>query len=749
MKLIILSVLVCSNLVCHLGYCSVLHLTDDYLPDSWSGVCNATTTEGKLSPVIIKCEPSPLDSAQLSMHRLRQWASNRTSNFSYVFDVRCKHGGNISLPWPMKSPQMVGLHIQGCNILNIFDDFGKPAVESLPDELKVLDIRHSVMKIRIASLLSTIRRIPLISSDYNCGHDNSLENIVFRNVSYKLDYRGMRSVFSTTFSPVKLRNSSSTTEQTTVNSTSSISLSNTTKSRPTPGLLQFTDMLANMLNTQTQCQYDNLTSLEESISDTLSVYHQQFLVQGSRYPNLVFLNYSFNNINAMPDPFLNWRLYFPKLQHLDMSHNYISEAYFKYVPTRLSEVTYINLRFNNITKPKVDELIKWAQIPKLFIDIRDNPIHCGCDLAQFITFLGNKSFYQGKGLEYSYIKNMTCASPENMFGKVLGTLSVSSLPCPKYSNLLAPLIIVGIIALLLFVLLILAVKFRREIRILFFTRFHILLPGDVADLEGNKRYDAFVSYSSDDGDWVIDTLCAKLENVQLPRRRFGETTTTTAMHPNQNGLCSLKSGDQGKENGILVSDGSKTEGQTLRLCLHHRDFVPGMSILDNILNSIEASRHTIVVLSRSFVNSEWALEEFRQAYHQSIVEKRRHLIILLYKHIPARDMDPLLKRCFKMFTYLDVSDRLFWDRIVYSLSTKQKLPKEKKEKTDKSRKSADASDDGLAYTSVFNIESDVTRQNHAMRQLSSTSSSLTDATFVSDLSESDGSVTRVDIDFRP
>ena len=48
---------------------------------------------------------------------------------------------------------------------------------------------------------------------------------------------------------------------------------------------------------------------------------------------------------------------------------------------------------------------------------------------------------------------------------------------------------------------------------------------------------------------------------------------------------------------------------------------------------LQASRHTIVVLTRNFVRSEWGLEELRQAYHQSIIEKRRHLIVIILEKV--------------------------------------------------------------------------------------------------------------------
>lgn len=47
----------------------------------------------------------------------------------------------------------------------------------------------------------------------------------------------------------------------------------------------------------------------------------------------------------------------------------------------------------------------------------------------------------------------------------------------------------------------------------------------------------------------------------------------------------------------------------LTLCLHKRDFVPGLWIMDNIMSAIERSRRTIFVLSENFVQSDWCRYE--------------------------------------------------------------------------------------------------------------------------------------------
>jgi hypothetical protein len=42
-------------------------------------------------------------------------------------------------------------------------------------------------------------------------------------------------------------------------------------------------------------------------------------------------------------------------------------------------------------------------------------------------------------------------------------------------------------------------------------------------------------------------------------------------------------------------------GRACKLCIHQRDFVVGKPIIDNIIDCIAASRHTIIVLSNNFV----------------------------------------------------------------------------------------------------------------------------------------------------
>ncbi|XP_073767886.1 toll-like receptor 20, tandem duplicate 2 isoform X1 [Danio rerio] len=85
------------------------------------------------------------------------------------------------------------------------------------------------------------------------------------------------------------------------------------------------------------------------------------------------------------------------------------------------------------------------------------------------------------------------------------------------------------------------------------------------------RYDAFVSYSGKDEHWVIEELLPNLEQRGPP---------------------------------------------FLRLCLHSRDFQLGHDIVENITDSIYASRRTLCLVSRNYLNSNWCSLEMQLATYR-------------------------------------------------------------------------------------------------------------------------------------
>ncbi|XP_019643233.1 PREDICTED: tetratricopeptide repeat protein 22-like [Branchiostoma belcheri] len=115
------------------------------------------------------------------------------------------------------------------------------------------------------------------------------------------------------------------------------------------------------------------------------------------------------------------------------------------------------------------------------------------------------------------------------------------------------------------------------------------------------QYDFFVSHSSKDEDWVNYALLPALE-VDL---RF-------------------------------------------KGCIADRDFIAGKDVFANIIDSIENSFKTLLILTPDFVNSEWCLYETKHALMESLKGKTGRVIPIMLKEcdVPAS---------VRTITYLDVS----------------------------------------------------------------------------------------------
>ncbi|XP_032437315.1 toll-like receptor 13 [Xiphophorus hellerii] len=157
--------------------------------------------------------------------------------------------------------------------------------------------------------------------------------------------------------------------------------------------------------------------------------------------------------------------------------------------------------------------------------------------------------------------------------------------------------------------------------------FHLFLAFLYDSRKGKKadshQFDAFVSYNSQDEDWVYREMLPVLE-----------------------------------------------EEQGWRLCLDHRDFQPGKPIIENITDAIYGSRKTICVISRSYLQSEWCSREIQMASFRLFDEKKDVLILLFLEDIPPQHLSPyhrmrkLLKKC----TYLSWSKAekhagVFWQNV--------------------------------------------------------------------------------------
>lgn len=160
--------------------------------------------------------------------------------------------------------------------------------------------------------------------------------------------------------------------------------------------------------------------------------------------------------------------------------------------------------------------------------------------------------------------------------------------------------------------------------------FHLLLfVGCKKYGRGESTYDAFVIYSSQDEDWVRNELVKNLEEGVPP----------------------------------------------FHLCLHYRDFIPGVAIAANIIQEgFHKSRKVIVVVSQHFIQSRWCIFEYEIAQTWQFLRSHAGIIFIvlqkLEKSLLRQQVE--LYRLLSRNTYLEWEDsvlgrHIFWRRLKKAL----------------------------------------------------------------------------------
>lgn len=539
----------------------------------------------------------------LNFVSFRNFTSEIEANVLFSLSFICSNGGSLYFPYPGRARLLHSLLITGCTIFGYRAEKGDQSIDLIQDDMKYLVLNDSVLLTTTSAEVYDFLSPEQSSIAYECGPLNAIE-ITERHL-----WNSFENMTSFEFD----------LSEDVINE-------------------KVKDFHRHHFTTSYRCKYNNLRSLDKSFFFGADIQILIGQLQNSFYPEIELFNFSSIGIREIPVQFYEWRLLSKKLKHIDLTHNKISElGSFTCHDSPLENVTvgFIDLRYNNITYLKSRNLKSMFQeiCDKFWIDIRENPFNCDCEMKDFIDFLSETNF-TGKS-RYEYLYDLKCFNPPSLRGKIIYQLSLEQLGCTiLYTTILkTPIIVLCIIVFLFIVSLILCIRYRKEIIILAYTRLNILLPCQNVKAQENKKYDAFIAYSQSDINWVIYTLAKRLENPE--------------------------------------------SGQRFTLCLHHRDFMVGAAISDNIVQSVESSRHTIIVVSKNFLSSEWCRLEFRVALHQSLLEKKRHLIIILLEDIPTSEFEPELKRCMQTLTYVKADDRWFWDKLVYALSDYSRQNKNK------------------------------------------------------------------------
>ncbi|XP_064119384.1 protein toll-like [Macrobrachium nipponense] len=318
---------------------------------------------------------------------------------------------------------------------------------------------------------------------------------------------------------------------------------------------------------------------------------------------------------------------YTSLVNLTIPNNKLSVINETFLPLKLK---VLNVRGNNISF-LTTSMMEFLNLTDVQLSIGNNPWKCDCNTAKLHKFLRDPD---RKILD---IHDVSCANIPN---KVLISLSDGDL-CPLIQQ---PFVIASITAVsvcLLVVAILGTVSFytyRQDIKVWLFT--HRLCLWAVAEEEkdADKKYDAFISYSSKDEEFVNNILVPGLEN----------------------------------------------EDPKYKLCLHYRDWIPGEYIQNQIHHSVEESHRTIVVLSRNFIENVWGQFEFKAAHSKALKDKTNRVIVIVLGEVPPQDeLDEELRLYLTTRTYLLKTDPKFWEKLRYAMPHPLHLLTKKNKKKEK------------------------------------------------------------------
>ena len=220
---------------------------------------------------------------------------------------------------------------------------------------------------------------------------------------------------------------------------------------------------------------------------------------------------------------------------LDLSYNYITNIPSTFF-SHYGNIKYVNLAGNHLLTIPSDR--EWRKLHSLnFLQLTDNIFSCGCPGLQTkktLEYLNCRMLVNIKD-----IKDIKCSTPQELKDRLIYKLEDTSFVCPVVNLVLIFTLTLSFLSLT-FVVLFCGYIFRYYIRLFLFINFGWRFWYSYT--KDKTLYDAFISYSSKDSDWVIDHLMNPLENLNPP----------------------------------------------YNLCLHERDFLIGVPICDNIGKVLKA-----------------------------------------------------------------------------------------------------------------------------------------------------------------
>ena len=350
------------------------------------------------------------------------------------------------------------------------------------------------------------------------------------------------------------------------------------------------------------------------------------------YIHLEELDMSSNEIKLIPKKaFVEQR----KLRSLILRKNDLTLITFEF--SHMPNLTILDLGQNLLThldertRQGIDALR--SRSPNFKLNLYGNPIECSCNSFSFVQWV-----YDRQDMIEDFI-TYTCIYDNHVieFRELKEHLKELEFQC---SMNLAAKISAALLSLMISITGFAVLLYLRRWDIRFICIKFVHKRNLYERLEESKKeyeYDAFVAYHRDDVDWVRDELYETID------QKINE------LHRCQ-------------------------DRNRFRLCIHHRDFLPGASIEDNIVRAIENSRKTILVLSESFLTSDWCKFEFQMARMESDDKGRNLIIAVMLEPLPTEKISKSLRMLIRKNTYIEwfddpIQKEIFWEKLRAALKS--------------------------------------------------------------------------------
>ncbi len=342
----------------------------------------------------------------------------------------------------------------------------------------------------------------------------------------------------------------------------------------------------------------------------------------SHLQNLKVLDLENCGIQQMP---VNSLQLLRKLEILNLSGNILTE--FEVNITSLGHLKLLNLSTNDIST--LGEGLRYQlDMLAVTVDISGNPLSCFCNNIDFVQWLQTTPVqFAGKDATKCSHPTLQSVSPWKV------DLNALHRACIQFDAIISSVCSAVGMALVVTAIFVL---YRRRWTIRYWLyatkeswRRRQQRGEGTPLLTQGYIYDAFIAYSShgQERSWVHTTLRDKLEN----------------------------------EHG-------------LKLCMYHRDFKVGRDLAETIVEGINSSNKTLLILTPNFLNSGWCEFEVRMANEKVISERRDSLVIVIFKRLDEAGtrLPKTLARLMEKKIYIEWTDdpdgqRLFWRRLVDSI----------------------------------------------------------------------------------